>query len=55
MGEQTLGSSAPGERRYIASLTGVASISYYLVERPFYRLKSFRQIKDGGTTLARRQ
>jgi peptidoglycan/LPS O-acetylase OafA/YrhL len=37
------------------AVTGVASISYYLVERPFYRLKSFRQIKDGGTTHARRQ
>ena len=26
---------------------GVASISYYLVERPFYRLKSFSQVKAG--------
>jgi len=25
----------------------VASASYYLVERPFYRLRSFRQVKDG--------
>lgn len=25
----------------------VASLSYYFVERPFYRLKSYRQIKDG--------
>jgi len=25
----------------------IASLSYYFVERPFYRLKSYRQIKDG--------
>jgi len=25
----------------------IASLSYYLVERPFYRLKSYRQVKDG--------
>jgi peptidoglycan/LPS O-acetylase OafA/YrhL len=31
----------------IVAVTGAASISYYLVERPFYRLKSFRQVKDG--------
>ena len=37
------------------AVTGAASISYYLVERPFYRLKSFRQITDGGTTRVRRQ
>ena len=30
----------------IVAVTGSASISYYLVERPFYRLKSFRQVKD---------
>jgi peptidoglycan/LPS O-acetylase OafA/YrhL len=24
----------------------VASASYYLVERPFYRLRSYRQVKD---------
>jgi len=26
---------------------GVASISYYLVERPFYRLKPFSRVKAG--------
>jgi peptidoglycan/LPS O-acetylase OafA/YrhL len=31
----------------IVAVTGAATISYYLVERPFYRLKSFRQVKDG--------
>lgn len=29
------------------AVTAVSSASYYLVERPFYRLKSYRQIKGG--------
>jgi peptidoglycan/LPS O-acetylase OafA/YrhL len=30
-----------------AAVIAVASLSYYLVERPFYRLKSYSQVKAG--------
>jgi peptidoglycan/LPS O-acetylase OafA/YrhL len=31
----------------VVAVIAVASASYYLVERPFYRLRSYRQLKGG--------
>ena len=30
------------------AVTLVAAISYYLVERPFYRLKTYRQVQQSS-------
>jgi peptidoglycan/LPS O-acetylase OafA/YrhL len=51
--QQLIGDSYTGLPHWItfplavAAVIAVSSVSYYLVEKPFYRLKSYRQLKGG--------